>query len=185
LEREKSNIGLKIVFAIVIVALLGVIGVLLYKLNHQVVPETEVAEAPQPAEAGDGIGYDSGVVAIDESSLQKAYDDMAEKAKEGTMALSMKTTARSSDGVNFSCKLANAPENLYDMYMVLHLDETQEEIYRSGLIPLGMEIESFQINKKLPKGSHQATLTFVQVNDDKVTTHSRVNVGLTLDVTGE
>jgi hypothetical protein len=98
------------------------------------------------------------------------------------MTLKMKTTAHSTDGLNFACALANSPDNRYDMFMTLYLDETGEELYKSGLIPLGMEIGTFQINRKLDPGTYDATLVYTQVNDDKATIHSTVNVGLTLSV---
>jgi hypothetical protein len=98
------------------------------------------------------------------------------------MTLEMKTSAESSDGLNFSCELANASENRYDMFLTLYLDETGEELYRSGLIPLGMEIHGFTINRKLNPGTYNATLVYNQVNDDKSTIHSTINVGLTLTV---
>lgn len=184
MEKEKSNTKLKVVFAVVIVALLAVIGVLVYKLTHIPEPEApQVQESVQPE--GNLFDYDDSAVAIDEDSLAKALSDMADKVKDGNMSLEMKTTASSSDGLNFSCKLANAPENRYDMFMTLYLDETGEELYRSGLIPLGMEINNFQISRKLAPGTYESTLVYTQVNDDKSTVHASVNVGLTLNVVGE
>jgi hypothetical protein len=70
------------------------------------------------------------------------------------------------------------------MFMTLYLDDTGEEIYKSGLIPLGMEINTFQTNRKLDPGTYEATLVYTQVNDDKATVHATVNLGLTLNVTG-
>jgi hypothetical protein len=181
-EKGKTNGGLKIVIAITIIALLGVICFLLYKLTHLPQPEPQViVEAPEVPE-GNVFDYDTSAVATDEDSLTKALEDMANKAKEGTMTLKMKTTASSSDGINFACALANAPDNRYDMFMTLYLDETGEELYKSGLIPLGMEIDSFQINRQLNPGTYDCTLVYSQVNEDKTTIHSTVNVGLTLSV---
>lgn len=183
MEKEKSNTKLKVVFAVVIVALLAVIGVLVYKLTHMPEPEAPQAQESTMPE-GNLFDYDDSAVAIDENSMSKALLDMVDKVKDGNMSLEMKTTAVSPDGTNFSCKLANAPENRYDMFMTLYLDDTGEEIYKSGLIPLGMEINTFQINRKLDPGTYEATLVYTQVNDDKATVHATVNVGLTLNVTG-
>jgi len=183
LEKEKSNNKLKVVFVLVILVLLSVIGVLVYKLTH--IPEPEVPQVQADVQPeGNLFEYDNSAVAIDEDSLSKALDALADKVKDGNMNISMKTTATSSDGSNFACKLANAPENRYDMFMTLYLDDTGEEIYKSGLIPLGMEIETFQTNRKLDPGNYEATLVYTQVNDDKATVHATVSVGLTLQVTG-
>jgi len=181
-EKSRTNGGLKVIIAVIIIVLLGIICVLLYKLTHLPQPEPQtIVEAPT-APDGNVFDYDTSAVATDEDSLAKALEDMANKAKEGTMTLRMKTTASSTDGLNFSCALANAPDNRYDMFMTLYLDETGEELYKSGLIPLGMEINSFQVNRQLAPGTYEATLVYSQVNDDKTTIHSTVNVGLTLSV---
>jgi len=182
-DREKRNSGVKVVFAVVIVVLLAIIGVLVYKLTHLPQPEAPAQVAEQTVPEGNIFDYDSSAVALDDSSLLKSLQDMADKAKEGTMTLKMKTEAVSTDGLNFVCALANAPDNRYDMFMTLYLDETGEELYKSGLIPLGMEIDNFQVNRQLSPGSHECTLVYSQVNDDKATIHSTVNVGLTLTVT--
>jgi hypothetical protein len=183
LEKEKSNTKLKVVFALVIVALLAVIGVLVYKLTH--IPEPEMPQVQETVPPADNLfDYDNSAVAIDEDSMSRALTDLAEKVKDGNMSLEMKTSAASNDGVNFACKLANPPENRYDMFMTLYLDDTGEELYKSGLIPLGMEIGNFTINRKLDPGTYEATLVYTQVNDDKATVHASVNVGLTLEVSG-
>jgi hypothetical protein len=185
-EKANNNVKLKVIFSIVIIALLAVIGVLVYKLTHIPEPEAQVAqETAAPAPEGNLFDYDNAAVAIDEDSLLRALQDMADKVQDGQINLQMRTTARSNDGVNFSCKLANSPENRYDLFLTLYLDETGEEIYKSGLIPLGMEISNFQTNRKIEKGNHEATLVYTQVNDDKATVHATANVGLTLVVEGE
>ena len=133
-------------------------------------------------ETGNGLEYESNVVLDDEDELQKAVDALYEKAAEGQMALEMQTQASSKDGSQFTCYLANAKKNTYDMYMVLYLDDTQEEIYRSGLIPVGGRLEEFTISKTLDSGNHEATLVYNQVEEDRQTVHAQVNVGLTLIV---
>jgi hypothetical protein len=117
---------------------------------------------------------------MDEDSLAQAVKDLL--ADEGTMALEMQVEADSTDGTNFTCSIANSPRNKYDVYMVLYLDETGEELYRSGLVPLGKKLDRFTVNRQLEKGSYECTLVYNQVEDDHATTHARVNVGLTLNV---
>ncbi|MBD5545539.1 MAG: hypothetical protein HDR01_15170 [Lachnospiraceae bacterium] len=138
-------------------------------------------ESPEEEE-GNGLEYEANVVLDDQDELQKAVDALYEKAAEGQMALEMQTQANSKDGSQFTCYLANAKKNTYDMYMVLYLDDTQEEIYRSGLIPIGGRLEKFTISQTLESGSYEATLVYNQVEEDRQTVHSQVNVGLNLIV---
>jgi len=181
LEKENSNKSMKVILIAVIILLLIVIGVLVFVVLNKKEQAAQV-QTSEAVNSGTEIAYDTGAVVTDEESLQKAYDEMVEKAKEGSMALEMKTEAISSDGENFECKLANSVKNKYDMYMVLYRDDTQEEIYRSGLIPIGKEISSFKVNKKLEKGTYVCTLVYNQVEDDHSTVHAQVNVGLNLIV---
>lgn len=139
-------------------------------------------KAETPKVSGAGGEYDSNVILDDPDTLQNMVDEMLKKAAEGQMALEMQVTAFSKDGENFSCYLANADANSYDMYMILYLDETQEELCRTGLIPVGGRIETLHIQKKLTAGTHTCTLTFVQVEADGKTEHAQVNVGLDLVV---
>ena len=91
------------------------------------------------------FSYEANVVVDDAESLQDAVNQLIEKAKEGQMALEMKTEAHSEDGKTFTCFLANSLSNNYDMFMVFYRDDTQEEIYRTGLIPVGARIEEFTL----------------------------------------
>lgn len=126
--------------------------------------------------------YQANVIVDDPESLQDAIDAMIEKAQEGQMALEMKSEAISLDGKNFSCYLANSSSNNYDMFMVLYRDDTQEEIYRTSLIPIGARIEEFTLEDALETGSYEITIVYNQVEEDLKTIHAQVNVGLTLVV---
>ncbi len=128
------------------------------------------------------MAYETNLITDDSDALQDAVDKLYEKAKEGQMALEMQTEAISADGTTFQCYLANSRSNNYDMFMVFYDDETQEEIYRSGLIPIGSRIEEFKLKEELGPGSHAITVVFHQVEADRQTVHAQVNVGLTLIV---
>lgn len=177
-RKEKSGKKGVILLAAIIILLLAAVIVLLVVMLLRKEPEK-----PQEIPAAGGVlTYDASVVLDDPETLQKLVDEMVRKAEEGMMTLEMQVDAVSSDGLTFSCYLANAVENNYDMFMTLYLDETQEEIYRTGLIPLGGRIESFTLAEALEEGNHTCTLVFNQVEEDLQTIHAQVNVGLNLIV---
>jgi ABC-type Na+ efflux pump permease subunit len=183
LDKEKNNNKtLWIVLAIVVVLLVAVVAVLvvfLLKKNN----ESNVQQVSENSGNGSAVfEYEASAVATDPVTLQELYDKMLEEAKEGTMALEMQTEASSSNGTDFSCYIANAINNKYDMFVVIYNDETQEEIYRSGLIPVGSRIESFTSSKKFEPGTYVGTIVYNQVEDDHATIHSQVNIGLNLNV---
>lgn len=177
--KPKSGGTTKALLVTVILILLAAVIALLIL----VLAKKDPGQTPAPATAdGRVLTYDSTVVLDDPETLQKLVDEMVRKAEEGTMTLEMQVDAVSDDGITFTCYLANALENNYDMFMTLYLDETQEEIYRTGLIPLGGRIETFSLEKALDQGSHSCTLVFNQVEEDLQTIHAQVNVGLNLIV---
>ena len=76
----------------------------------------------EPVDIQDGetpkLGYAEGTTVVeDPDALQKAVDEMYAHAAEGGVTLEYKNDARSTDGENFSCYIANAAENRYDMYL--------------------------------------------------------------------
>jgi Tfp pilus assembly protein FimT len=189
LDKEKNNNKrLWIILAIVVVLLIAVVAVLLvilFKKNANGSSggssEQNIFEGSSVAN-GEALAYETSVVATDPETLQELLDKMVEQAQEGTMALEMQTDANSSNGTDFTCYIANAYNNKYDMFVVIYDDETQQEIYRSGLIPLGSRIESFTSNVKLEPGTHIGTIVYNQVEDDHATIHAQVNIGLNLIV---
>lgn len=129
------------------------------------------------------IGYEANVVANEDDDLQSLVDDMIQKAQEGSISLEFKNTAYSSDGEKFSCYIANSIKNNYDMFLTLYKDVTYEnEMYLSGLIPVGSAIEGFTVDEKLEKGEYDMVLVVTQVKDDHETLHNQVSVALKLIV---
>lgn len=129
------------------------------------------------------LGYESNVIANKDDDIQSMVDDMMQKAEEGNISLEYENIAYSSDGKNFTCYIANAVKNNYDLFLALYEDTTfKNELYLSGLIPIGSAIEGFTIDEKLEKGEHNMVLAVTQVEDDHETIHSQVLVQITLVV---
>lgn len=177
-KNEKSQKSRKKWLAILLLLLLAISVLIIWRFWHTPQPKNHTPEDKQ-----NPLEYDGNVITGDSQNMQEVVDELNRKAKEGQMNLQMKTQAVSTDGKSFSCYLSNSARNSYEMYMVLYLDESQEEIYRSGLIPLGGHIEKFELkDTTLPSGTYEATLVYNQVEADQTTVHAQVNVGLTLIV---
>lgn len=189
MDKEKNkNKSLWIILAIVVVLLLAVVAVLVAILFNKNANSGNSGISEQGAVVnslganGGVLAYETNAVATDAETLQDMFDKMVEEAKEGTMALEMQTEANSVNGTDFTCYIANAYNNKYDMFVIIYDDDTQQELYRSGLIPLGSRIESFTSSVKLEPGTHVATIVYNQVEDDHATIHAQVNIGLNLIV---
>ena len=100
-----------ILLAVVCVLLMGVCVLLLGGRNTQPQPPVPEDETPK-------IKYAEGVTAVeDPEALQKAVAEMYEQARQPGMRLEYRNDATSTDGQTFSCYIANATRNTYDMYI--------------------------------------------------------------------
>lgn len=130
------------------------------------------------------LGYAEGTTVVRGSdALQKAVDDMVEKLSKGNVMLEYDADAYSSDGENFTCYLANATENSYDMYFDMYADSAfTDEIFLSGLVPPGKALNQFKATRKLDKGDHEVYMAFTTVEDDHTTARSQILVTMNLHV---
>jgi hypothetical protein len=169
-----------------ILFLVIIIGILLLLIAGGVVwliMNSKSGQSPEDVQAKSSLfEYDSQVIIDNPNALQDAVDELIQQTAEGSMTLDMRTEAHSSNGVDFTCYLGNAETNRYDMFVVIYRDDTQEEIYRSGLIPIGAHIEQFTVSKAIDTGEYVGTVVFNQVEEDHETIHAQVNAGLNLIV---
>lgn len=141
----------------VIVALCAVIVVLLNR------------PAAEPAGGGMQVGYSAEAkVFLDQDSLQAAVDEAQRNAEEGMVALEYQNDANSTDGRNFTCYIANAPENLYDMFLTIYADsDMTDQIFLSGLVPPGSGFDHITLDHALEKGDHTVNVVVTQVTSDE------------------
>lgn len=174
-EKKSSNKTVIIILLIVIVLLLVGVG-LFFVLNAK----------NKPAEGGAKLTSDGTIPYAVNVGVVKENENLADKLKEGTsnrIPLHFATGAYSKDGENFTCVLGNPQGAQYDMYFDMYSDSTlSEQIYISGLVAPGSQIESFKSSKTFPKGNTDVVLVITTVEDDHKTLHLQTMVALTLVV---
>lgn len=173
-EGKKSSNKTVVIILVIIIVLLLAGGATFFLLNKS-----------KPAEQG--VLTSEGTIPYEVNvGIVKENEDLAEKLKEGTgdrIPIHFATGATSKDGENFKCVLGNPDGAQYDMYFDMYGDTTlSEQIYISGLVAPGSQIESFKSNKKFPKGNTDIVLVITTVEDDHKTLHSQTMVTLTLVV---
>ncbi len=117
------------------------------------------------------IGYSTDAkVMLDQNSLQAAVDEAQENAKNGMVALEYQNDAFSTDGKTFSCYIANASANLYDMFLTIYADANlTDQLYLSGLVPPGSGFEEITLEHALEAGDHTVYVAVTQVETDEET----------------
>jgi predicted metalloprotease len=195
-EEKKAQSQKVIIIVLIIVIVLLVAGgavaavILLGGQNTANVAQTTTAptatQAAGTIKKNDNpliLDYDNSAVALDEDTLQKQFEELQEKAKNGYVNLEFQNVASSSDGINFECHFGNAAANVEDMFFNIYKDMTlEEQIYLSGLVAPGNAINSFVSEIKLDPGEYKAIIFFTTVSEDHQTMTSQTPVELTLKV---
>lgn len=168
-------------------ALLAIV-ILLLAVVVVVVLRKPAAEGPGNVPENDTpkIGYAEGVTAVeDPDALQKAVDAMYEEARKAGVTLEYKNDASSDDGENFSCYIANAVENEYDMYIQIFADaELIDQLLLTGLLRPGTAFDHITLEHPLDSGTHRVYVAFTQVEEDLATIHAQVVVTMDFAVSG-
>lgn len=121
------------------------------------------------------------MVVTDEDELRKQVEEM--ENRDGKISLEYKNIAVSGNGTDFDCYIANSLDNTADMYIGIYTDATyEEELYLTQLMKPGSGITSFECNKKLGPGHHDAVLVFTLVEDDHETIRTQTSVTYSLNV---
>ena len=106
---------------------------------------------------------------LDQDSLQAAVDEAQRNAREGLVALQYQNDAFSTDGETFSCHIANAPTNLYDMFLTIYADpEMTDQVFLSELVPPGSGFTEITLDHALEQGDTTVYVAVTQVatNED-------------------
>lgn len=121
-----------------------------------------VVEAPRQ---GLDMGYSvEATVSDDPEALQKWYDEQMERAKGPTLTTEYQEYASSTNGIDFTCYLANSPLNELDGFYAIYGDMAfEDELFKSDLLRPGTALRKITLNHALNPGEHEVYVTFSQV----------------------
>jgi hypothetical protein len=181
-KKKKLRVGRLVLFLVLILVIVALVGAVLYLTLGK---KGSGGSSENPTEATTEarvLGYESGVVTSGDS-LQSKVDEMYSKAAEGYAGLEYQNIITSTDGEHFTCYIANSLTNRYDMFVAIYVgDDLTNELYLSGLIPIGSAMDSFTGEKKLSSGTYNGTIVMTQVESDNATMHAQVSYAVTITV---
>lgn len=154
-NEKKSNNKKKIIALIAIIAVLaGAAGGFYYAKNR--VP-AEV-EDPNTGLVWDTNAEEGGLEGQSEEEIQA---ELNKKVEEGMINISMNTSPVFADGTSEgNLMIVNSSANHYPQIVYIVRNDTNEEIYRSGGIPVGSKIENAPLDVDLPAGTYECTAYF-------------------------
>ncbi len=169
-EGKNGKIAV-LVCAAVIIALLGIIIFLLASRKE------EKEETPERRN-----------VIVNESNAESVAEQMAEEGQEyvepGYYTVSMNTDWHftKGDAVSDDAWVDNLAENTNDVYFDVFLLENEDEaIYQSPVIPRGGYLEQIALDKPLSKGKYDCVIVYHLVDDEQETI-STLRVAFTITV---
>ena len=147
-KKKKWLLLLLLLFFCIIIVLLVF---LLKKPKEEPKPESQEVFADRDAELGILPGM----------TTAEIQDRLNEVVAEGMMNISINPTPVFKDGSSKGdLRIENIKANHYSYIVSITLDDTGEEIYKSGLLSPGYFIEKAALSKNLSKGKYEATARF-------------------------
>ena len=165
-KHRKENTNRNILIAVAAILLVIIIILLLHSCDvfGTKEPEAEVRESVHS-----GIAYDSAAVegGWSEADIDSIVGGLNEKVEEGLINISMNTSPfflnGSSEG---NLMIVNETINRYPQVVEIVRNDTNEQIYKSGAIPVGSKIETAKLNTVLSAGKYECTALFYNVNPE-------------------
>lgn len=160
-EKKKSSNGLIIVvIVLLVIILLVLVGVVAYLLGRDKGRSEESENRRQVASSVRTV--------MDESAAANVMQEMREEVEEGYFECQMSMSWTFPDGNSESpdAYVANSKNNSHPIYFDVILQDTEETIYSSPIIPVGSDLKNFKFDKPLAAGSYKATVMYSLVKDE-------------------
>lgn len=160
----KNNKSMKIliaVFAVIVIALIGVVIFLLTRPKETVVAPVAAVPEEKP-ESGRGV-------LVTPDNVDELVASIREPIQDGSFMTSMNVDWTFEDGTSPSSDayIENAPENTRMVYFDVILSDTSETVYSSPFIPVGSRLSEITLDKDLDAGTYEAVVEYHLVDDDK------------------
>lgn len=126
----------------------------------------------------------AGIQIISEENVMQIEQELVEKVEKGRFKTYMNVLWRFPDGKSASSNavMGNSPSNNYAFYFTVTLSDTGEEVFRSGLLPVGTQIEEIKLTKELSQGTYEAVVTVNMMDENGEPVETNTGFDITLVV---
>lgn len=167
-----------IIFAAIIVLIIVGCAVVFTTMSKK------AAEQAAALNANKAPGMDSSIVLGEakEGSISEKFAEMQKNANENSIGVKMNIEISLEDGDSEGNALIENPAtNTRSFVVSIVLEDTGEEVYRSGLIPPESHIDNIKLTKSLDKGVYPA-VAYYEVYNDAGEMTGKTGVNLTITV---
>lgn len=158
--RNKTIAGPIIVaLALVVIVMGAVIGFLLGQNRNS---GNEIETRRETRQVTDSVR-----TVVDEESARNVMDEMREEVVEGMFEcqMSMNWTFDNGAAESRDAYVSNSVNNTHPILFDVYLNDTQELVYSSPVLPVGASLTNFKLDKELPAGEYEATVMYELLTD--------------------
>lgn len=125
-----------------------------------------------------------GVAIVNQDNLARIESDIDEKVAKGMFETYMNTNWEFPDGKSASSNavMGNSASNQYPFWFTVTLEDTNEIVFTSSLLPLGTKLQEVKLEKELKKGTYPAVVSIHMVDEKGVEVESNMGFNITLSV---
>jgi hypothetical protein len=118
------------------------------------------------------------------NNLEEIKGEIKDKVAKGMFMTHMNTTWNFPDGKSASknAVMGNSTGNSYPFWFTVTLTDTKEELYKSGVLPVGQQLAEIKLSKALAKGTYPAYITIHLVDENGKELDSNMNFNITIIV---
>jgi len=105
-----------------------------------------------------------------EEDARNVMDEMREEVAEGMFKCDMPSTWTFTNGgadPEDDVYVANHPDNTKPIYFDVYLEDTEELIYSSPVLPVGTKVTDIKLDKKLEAGTYRAKVAYKLLKDEE------------------
>ena len=166
-KKNKLTTVIIIVLAIVVLALVAVVVFLLGRGDKPTAGDQQTASGETSAPRREVAG--SARMVLSEESAQSVVDEMRKEVEEGMFECSMSFDWTFEDGESESkdAYVANSANNRHPIYFDVIIEDTNEVVYSSPVIPIGSQLTDFKLDKPLSPGKYRAICQYVLIDDEE------------------
>lgn len=165
-EEKKNNKAVIIIIVLLAVIVLVLVAVIAFLLGRQNAPASQdtAASSEAPREV-----IDSARFVLDEESAANVVEDMRKQVAEGMFECNMAYEWTFLDGKTESSDayVANSSSNTHPILFDVYIDNTDELLYSSPVLPVGTVLRNIKLDKELPAGSYQASCHYKLLSDEE------------------
>lgn len=123
-----------------------------------------------------------------EGNYKQIAEEMEDEVQEGYFETYMNTDWTFPDGTSESTNaiLGNSPNNKKPIRCEVRLSDTEEIIFKTDVMPVGVELPTFKLDKDLDAGTYDAVCEIYLLNEEKDGTYTDYsNAGFNVTITIE